>query len=94
MDCGPPHAMTLSNSESVETFAVCGFNFNFGDSRSGGMLASHLSNERFHVLLGTFKVNFHSLVAVEHPTGQGVGMRQTVHKRAKAYPLYHATHTN
>jgi hypothetical protein len=58
------------------------------------MLTSHRSNEGFHVLLGTFKVNFHSLVAVEHPTGQSVGTRQAVHKGAKANTLYHAAHTN
>jgi hypothetical protein len=58
------------------------------------MLTSHLSNERIYVLFGTFKVNLHSLVTVEHPTGQSVGARQTVHKGAEANALYHAAHTN
>jgi hypothetical protein len=91
---GTSRVMTLSNSEPVETLAGCSFNCNFGDSGGGRMLASHLSNERFHIPLGAFKVNFDSLVAVEHPTGKGVGARQTVHKWAKAHALYHATHTN
>src|ERR1700736_2994974 len=67
-DSGPLRAMTLSNGELVQTLAGCGFDLNSGDRRGGGRLAPHLSNERLHVLLRAFNVNFDSLVAVKYPT--------------------------
>ncbi len=61
-----------------------------GDARRRRRLGGEVAQERIQPCPGALDVDFHAVVAVQDPAGEGVGAGEPEHERAESHPLHHA----
>src|SRR5580658_7349394 len=87
-------ALAFSDREFAQAGQLSRQDLNFRDARRRGWLGFKVAYKALETRFSPFDVNFHPLFAVQHPPIQGIGLRQTVDKRAESHALYDTPNSN
>jgi hypothetical protein len=86
--------LALADGEIMQPARRDGLHLHFRDGSRRRRLCLEIANKRCHTLLTAFQVDLDSFAIVQHPSAEGVGARQAIHKGAKAHALHHSANPN
>jgi len=90
----PVEAVTFPNRKFTYSEGCYWLNVNFRDAGCGWRLRFQIMDECLQSLLGTFEVNFDTLLAIQHPSAQRVSHGQAIDERTKSDALHHSPHSD
>ena len=93
-DCGPVAPLAFADRKVGHAQRDRTEHIDLGDVGGGWRLALQVLNESVEAFLRAFQENFNSLLAVQHPSRETIGARQTIYERAEADALHHASNSN
>ena len=91
---GPFPSLALADGELIQANRRRAVHFDFRDARRGRSLGFQILHESSQPGLGAFEENLDSLLAVQHPPGERVGLRQAIDVGPEANALHYAANSN
>ena len=86
--------LTLSNREFFESDQRRVAYLDRRDCRRRRRSSLQVANKGCEVFFWTLDVDVHSFFAVQYPSSEFVGLRQTINKWTEPHPLHDAAHAN
>src|ERR1700722_2359363 len=87
-------SLALSNGELIQTQWNGVMHFDFRDTGCGRRLRFQLLHKSLKPRLGAFDKNLNAFIAVEHPSGERIGLRKAIDVGTKANTLHHSANSN
>jgi hypothetical protein len=77
-----------------QTDRGCGMDLDVRDAGGGGRLCFQVLNKSLQSWFTTFQVNLNSFLAVQYPSGEGIGACETIDEGAEANALHNAANSD
>lgn len=89
-----PSLLTLPDREFFATEKRRVSHLDCRNTRRCGRLGSQVTNEGSEAFRRTLEVDFYALFSIQYPSGERVGLRQTINEWTKTHSLNYASHPN